>query len=40
MLAAGADMESAVRLANLAAGIVVAKLGTAVASLQELRELL
>jgi rfaE bifunctional protein kinase chain/domain len=40
MLAAGADMESAVRLANLAAGIVVAKLGTAVASLKELRELL
>jgi rfaE bifunctional protein kinase chain/domain len=40
MLAAGADMESAVRLANLAAGIVVAKLGTAVASLEELRDLL
>ncbi len=40
MLAAGADMELAVRLANLAAGIVVAKLGTAVASLEELRDLL
>ena len=36
MLAAGADLESAVRAANRAAGIVVGKLGTAVASYQEI----
>jgi bifunctional ADP-heptose synthase (sugar kinase/adenylyltransferase) len=32
MLAAGAGVEAAVTLANRAAGIVVGKLGTAVAS--------
>jgi rfaE bifunctional protein kinase chain/domain len=36
MLASGADMPEAVRVANLAAGIVVGKLGTAVASREEL----
>jgi rfaE bifunctional protein kinase chain/domain len=36
MLAAGADMESAVRIANRAAGIVVGKLGTATATRAEL----
>jgi rfaE bifunctional protein kinase chain/domain len=36
MLAAGADLEAAVRTANRAAGIVVAKLGTAVATYQEI----
>ncbi|EKF75426.1 bifunctional heptose 7-phosphate kinase/heptose 1-phosphate adenyltransferase [Alcanivorax hongdengensis A-11-3] len=36
-LAAGAPMEDAVALANIAAGIVVAKLGTAVVSAPELR---
>ncbi len=36
-LAAGAAMEDAVALANIAAGIVVAKLGTAVVSAPELR---
>jgi rfaE bifunctional protein kinase chain/domain len=36
MLAAGASMADAMRLANRAAGIVVAKLGTAVCSLDEL----
>jgi rfaE bifunctional protein kinase chain/domain len=36
MLAAGAGLESAVRLANRAAGIVVGKLGTAVATPGEL----
>lgn len=36
MLAAGADLEQAVRLANRAAGIVVGKFGTAVASAEEL----
>jgi rfaE bifunctional protein kinase chain/domain len=36
MLAAGAGLEAAVRLANRAAGIVVAKLGTATASYEEL----
>jgi rfaE bifunctional protein kinase chain/domain len=35
MLAAGADLEAAVRTANRAAGIVVAKLGTAVATYPE-----
>ena len=36
MLAAGAGLEKAVRIANRAAGIVVGKLGTAVATPQEL----
>ena len=36
MLAAGAGLEAAVRTANRAAGIVVAKLGTAVATYQEI----
>ncbi|HKQ28994.1 MAG TPA: PfkB family carbohydrate kinase, partial [Burkholderiales bacterium] len=36
MLAAGAGLEAAVRIANRAAGIVVGKLGTATASHQEL----
>jgi rfaE bifunctional protein kinase chain/domain len=36
MLAAGADLEAAVRIANRAAGIVVGKLGTATASYREL----
>ena len=36
MLAAGAGLEAAVRLANRAAGIVVGKLGTATASREEL----
>jgi rfaE bifunctional protein kinase chain/domain len=36
MLAAGAGMEAAVRLANRAAGIVVGKLGTAAATRREL----
>jgi len=36
MLAVGASMEEAVRLANRAAGIVVGKLGTAVATREEL----
>lgn len=39
MLAAGADLPSAMALANKAAGIVVAKLGTAVATLEELKQL-
>jgi rfaE bifunctional protein kinase chain/domain len=38
MLAAGAGLEAAVRLANRAAGIVVGKLGTATASYAELFE--
>lgn len=37
-LAAGAGLEEAVRLANLAAGIVVAKVGTAVVTPDEIRE--
>jgi bifunctional ADP-heptose synthase (sugar kinase/adenylyltransferase) len=37
MLASGADMHTAMRLANRAAGIVVGKLGTAVATREELR---
>lgn len=37
MLASGADLPAAMRLANRAAGIVVGKLGTAVATLEELR---
>ena len=36
MLAAGAGLEDAVRIANRAAGIVVGKLGTAVATREEL----
>jgi bifunctional ADP-heptose synthase (sugar kinase/adenylyltransferase) len=36
MLAAGAGLENAVRIANRAAGIVVGKLGTATASRAEL----
>lgn len=40
MLAAGADVDDAMRLANRAAGIVVGKLGTAVAHLEELRAVL
>jgi rfaE bifunctional protein kinase chain/domain len=36
MLAAGADLETAVRTANRAAGIVVGKLGTAVATYEEI----
>ncbi|NLF22974.1 MAG: hypothetical protein GX590_07410 [Lentisphaerae bacterium] len=35
-LAAGADAETAVQLANIAAGVVVAKLGTATASPEEI----
>ena len=37
MLASGVDMVDAMRIANRAAGIVVGKLGTAVASIDELR---
>jgi rfaE bifunctional protein kinase chain/domain len=37
MLASGAEMPDAVRLANRAAGVVVGKLGTAVCQLEELR---
>lgn len=37
MLAGGADLPTSMRLANRAAGIVVGKLGTAVATLDELR---
>jgi rfaE bifunctional protein kinase chain/domain len=40
MLASGTDMHQAMRLANRTAGIVVGKLGTAVASLDELRDTL
>jgi bifunctional ADP-heptose synthase (sugar kinase/adenylyltransferase) len=36
MVAAGADLHAAMRVANHAAGIVVAKLGTAVARREEL----
>ena len=36
MLAAGADLEAAVRIANRAAGVVVGKLGTAVATYEEI----
>ncbi|MCK9283746.1 MAG: D-glycero-beta-D-manno-heptose-7-phosphate kinase [Rhodocyclaceae bacterium] len=39
MLASGATLADAMRLANRAAGIVVAKLGTAVATLDELKQL-
>jgi bifunctional ADP-heptose synthase (sugar kinase/adenylyltransferase) len=35
-LAAGADMQEAVRIANRAGGIVVGKLGTATVSYEEL----
>jgi bifunctional ADP-heptose synthase (sugar kinase/adenylyltransferase) len=38
MLARGADLEDAVRLANRAAGIVVGKFGTAVVRPEELFE--
>jgi D-beta-D-heptose 7-phosphate kinase/D-beta-D-heptose 1-phosphate adenosyltransferase len=38
VLAAGAPLEQAVHLANLAAGIVVGKRGTATVTLEELRE--
>jgi rfaE bifunctional protein kinase chain/domain len=38
MLASGATLSEAVKLANRAAGIVVAKLGTAVATLDELKK--
>ncbi len=38
MLASGADIEDAVRIANRAAGVVVAKLGTAVVSREEILE--
>jgi rfaE bifunctional protein kinase chain/domain len=37
MLASGADLHTAMRLANRTAGIVVGKLGTAVVQLDELR---
>ena len=37
MLASGADMHAAMRIANRTAGIVVGKLGTAVVQLEELR---
>ena len=37
MLASGADMHQAMRIANRTAGIVVGKLGTAVVTLDELR---
>jgi bifunctional ADP-heptose synthase (sugar kinase/adenylyltransferase) len=36
MLAAGADWDEAIRTANVAAGIVVGKLGTAVVTREEL----
>lgn len=38
MLAAGCDLASAMRLSNHAAGIVVAKLGTATVTLEEMRQ--
>jgi rfaE bifunctional protein kinase chain/domain len=38
MLAVGASMEQAMRVANLAAGIVVGKLGTATVDIRELHE--
>ena len=37
-LAAGAGLEQAIHLANLTAGIVVGKRGTATVTLEELRE--
>ncbi len=40
MLASGADMHTAMRIANRTAGIVVGKLGTAVVQLDELRVVL
>ena len=40
MMAAGADMQEAVRIANRAAGVVVGKLGTATVSREELISLL
>lgn len=39
-IAAGMDLVDAVKLSNLAAGIVISKLGTATVSLQELRQAL
>jgi len=39
MLASGASLSEAMALANRAAGIVVAKLGTAVATLEEMKQL-
>jgi len=36
MMAAGANMQDAVRIANRAAGVVVGKLGTATVSREEL----
>jgi bifunctional ADP-heptose synthase (sugar kinase/adenylyltransferase) len=36
MMASGADLHAAMRIANLAAGIVVGKLGTAVVQPDEL----
>jgi rfaE bifunctional protein kinase chain/domain len=38
MLAAGCDLASAMRLSNHAAGIVVAKLGTAIVTLEEMQQ--
>jgi bifunctional ADP-heptose synthase (sugar kinase/adenylyltransferase) len=38
MLASGADMADAVRIANRAAGVVVGKLGTAVVTREEILE--
>lgn len=40
MLASGADIKEAVRVANLAAAVVVAKVGSATASFSEIEELL
>ena len=40
MMAAGASTEEAMRIANVAAGIVVGKLGTATVSREELRQAL
>jgi rfaE bifunctional protein kinase chain/domain len=37
MLASGTELPHAMRLANIAAGVVVGKLGTATCSLDELR---
>ena len=39
-LAAGLDLQQAMHLANAAAGVVVAKLGTAVCSAAELQQAL
>ena len=40
MLGAGADWAEAIRVANIAAGIVVGKLGTAVVTREELAAVL